>query len=136
MSSFTKPARLEMLDNFKWRLLGRFEYRIDKVEIPYMPLCRHDIRQNKIRVPRGTVTDLTSVPRLLWSVFPPHGRFAKAAIIHDYLYDQAIGTKAFADQVFLEAMTVLGVPRATRILMYWAVRLFGRGNYKKPRTED
>ncbi|EDX3147220.1 phage tail protein, partial [Salmonella enterica subsp. diarizonae serovar 61:l,v:1,5,7] len=26
-------------------------------------------------------------------------------------------------------MTVLGVPRWKRTIMYWAVRLFGRGRY-------
>jgi hypothetical protein len=77
----------------------------------------------------GTITDLATIPRLLWSIFPPHGRYAKAAIVHDSLYDQAIGDKAWADAVFLEAMTVLGVPRPTRTLLYWGARLFGRGNY-------
>ncbi len=83
-----------------------------------------------ITVPAGTITDLASVPRILWSVFPPHGRWAKAAIVHDYLYDNAIGTKAWADAVFNEAMGVLGVPLWRRKLMFWAVRCFGRGNYK------
>ena len=36
-----------------------------------------------ISVPVGYVTDLASVPRILWSVFPPHGRYAKATIIHN-----------------------------------------------------
>jgi hypothetical protein len=82
-----------------------------------------------IVVPKGTITNLASVPRILWTIFPPHGKWAKAAIIHDYLYDNGIGTKKFADEVFLEAMETLGVPRIRRTLMYWAVRLFGRGSY-------
>ena len=84
-----------------------------------------------ICVPAGTVTDLASVPRLLWAIFPPHGRWAKAAIIHDYLYDRAIGSKMDADRTFLEAMTVLGVSRISRAVMYWAVRWFGRGNHRQ-----
>ena len=82
-------------------------------------------------MPAGTVTDLATVPRVLWSLFPPHGRWAKAAIIHDYLYANAVGTKAFADKVFSEAMAVLGVGRVTRVILYWAARVFGRGNYNK-----
>jgi hypothetical protein len=62
-------------------------------------------------------------------IFPPHGKYAKAAIVHDYLYSQAVGTKAFADNVFNEAMAVLGVPKWRRLAMYWAVRAFGRGGY-------
>ncbi len=54
---------------------------------------------------------------------------SKAAIVHDYLYATATGTKDQADAVFLEAMTVLRVPLWRRRLMYLAVRLFGRGAY-------
>jgi hypothetical protein len=71
------------------------------------------------------------VPRLLWALFPPHGRWAKAAIIHDYLYANGIGSKAYADRTFLEAMEVLGVAWTVRTLMYWAVRLGGRGAYRR-----
>lgn len=118
MSQFTKPADLRMLDNYRWQLLTQFEYYIGD-----------EPGDEVIVVPEGTVTDLASVPRLLWAIFPPYGRYAKAAIIHDYLYDQAIKTKSFADKTFYEAMGVLGVPQWRRTLMYWAVRLFGRGNY-------
>ena len=119
MSQFTKPADLRMLDNYKFELLAEFEYHVG--DYP-----SNDV----IRIPAGTVTDLASVPRILWAIFPPHGRYAKAAIIHDYLYDQAVGSKAFADTTFYEAMGVLGVPKWRRVAMYWAVRLFGRGNYQ------
>ncbi|EOH0861805.1 DUF1353 domain-containing protein, partial [Salmonella enterica subsp. enterica] len=40
-------------------------------------------------------------------------------------------TKKEADKIFLDGMTVLGVPRWKRTVMYWAVRMFGRGNYGK-----
>lgn len=119
MSSFTVPADLRMLDNYRFELLSKFEYHIG--DYP---------SSDVIIVPAGTVTDLASVPRLLWVIFPPHGRYAKAAIIHDYLYANAVRTRAFADKVFLEAMEVLGVPKTKRMLMYWAVRLFGRGAYQ------
>lgn len=120
MSSFTTPADLRMLDDYCWQILAPFEYHVG---------CYPS--DTVICVPVGTVTDLASVPRILWAIFPPHGRYAKAAIIHDYLYDRAIGSKEAADRTFLEAMEVLGVSRLTRTLMYWAVRLFGRGNYRK-----
>lgn len=119
MSSFTTPADLRMHSTYRWELLSEFDYYVGG-----------NPSISVIRVPAGTITDLASVPRLLWVIFPPHGEYAKAAIVHDYLYDQAIGTKSWADGVFLEAMTVLGVVRWRRTVMYWAVRLFGRGNYK------
>lgn len=120
MSSFTTPADLRMLDDYRWQVLAPFEYHVGG--FPSVKV---------ISVPAGTVTDLATVPRLLWAFFPPHGRWAKAAIIHDFLYELAIGTKAEADRTFLEAMTVLGVSRFTRAVMYWAARWFGKGNYKQ-----
>lgn len=119
MSKFTTPAVLEMLDDYRWRLAEPFEFWLTDNPV--------DI----IRVPAGYITDLASVPRILWSVFPPHGRYAKAAIIHDWLYDNALRTKAEADRIFLDAMTVLQVPRWRREVMYMAVSVFGRGNYSR-----
>lgn len=121
MSNFTTPADLRMLDNYRWQLISSFEYHIGSYP-----------SDEVITVPAGTVTDLASVPRILWAIFPPHGRWAKAAIIHDYLYAQGIGTKEYADSVFNEAMAVLGVPPLKRNLMFLAVCLFGRGAYHKP----
>ncbi|MBM2915564.1 DUF1353 domain-containing protein, partial [Escherichia coli] len=115
MSKFTTPAVLEMLDDYRWRLVEPFEFWLT------------DEPEDVISVPAGYVTDLASVPRLLWSVFPPHGRYAKAAIIHDWLYDNALRTKKEADRIFLDAMKVLKVPAWRRSLMYFAVRLFGKG---------
>ncbi|EOF5090138.1 DUF1353 domain-containing protein, partial [Salmonella enterica] len=40
-------------------------------------------------------------------------------------------TKKEADKIFLDGMTVLGVPKWKRAVMYWAVRVFGRGRYRK-----
>ncbi|EJA5989295.1 DUF1353 domain-containing protein, partial [Salmonella enterica] len=50
-----------------------------------------------------------------------------------YLYDNALRTKKEADLIFLDGMTVLGVPKWKRTVMYWAVKLFGRGMYDKRR---
>ncbi len=118
MSNFTSPADLRMLDDYRWQLLAPFDFHVGSYPSSTI-----------ISVPAGTVTDLATIPRFLWALFPPHGRYAKAAIIHDYLYDRAIGSKAYADKVFLEAMEVLKVPRLTRLILYCAARLFGRGNY-------
>ncbi|EBS8009877.1 DUF1353 domain-containing protein, partial [Salmonella enterica] len=81
----------------------------------------------------SSITDLASVPRIFWTLLPPDGKYAKAAIIHDYLYDNALRTKKEADRIFLDGMTVLGVPKWKKTIMYWAVRWFGRGMYEKER---
>lgn len=118
MSQFTTPADLRLLDGEKWELLTQFEYHVGSYP-----------SDDVIRVPAGFVTDLASVPRAFWSILPPHGEYAKAAIIHDYLYTIGLRSKKYADDVFMEAMTVLGVAWWRRKVMYLAVRLFGKGNF-------
>jgi hypothetical protein len=43
----------------------------------------------RIIVPRGFVTDFASIPRPLWSVIPPRGKYNRPAIVHDWLYQNA-----------------------------------------------
>lgn len=64
-----------------------------------------------IRVPRGFVTDFASIPRPLWVIIPPRGKYNRPAIIHDELYqhapiDPTTGkpcTQARADYILREA---------------------------------
>jgi len=106
---------------------GRAEYELTQ------PLV-FDQRVNggglKFTVPRGFVTNMASTPRLLWSIFPPAGKWNRAAILHDYLYSpNACCSRFLADCLFREAMATLNVPWWRRVLMYYAVRLFGAGSY-------
>lgn len=117
MSTFTTPLVLELLGHYKWRVYEEFEFFVN------------DDGSDVIKIPKGYTTDLASVPRCLWAVLPPHGKWAKAAVVHDYLYDHALRTKQEADNIFYQGLMVLGVPSTKARLMYWAVRLFGRGKY-------
>ncbi|HIC6968973.1 TPA: DUF1353 domain-containing protein, partial [Salmonella enterica subsp. enterica] len=116
---FTTPAILEMLGHYLWRVHEPFTFYLS------------DDNSDIIEVPAGFITDLATIPRIFWILLLPDGKYAKAAIIHDYLYDNALRTKWEADRIFLDGMSVLGVPRWKRTIMYWAVRLFGRGHYNK-----
>lgn len=84
-----------------------------------------------METPAGYTTDFASIPPLVRAVFPPFGRHAKAAVLHDWLYLVGEpGRRAFADRIFLDAMRDLAVSRWRRWLMYWAVRLGGGGGYR------
>lgn len=81
------------------------------------------------------VTDFASVPPLLWSVIPPIGRYNRAALVHDFLYDRQFRenelgeyeARKFADLQFLHiANTVYPKGRIRHYLMYKMVRWFGR----------
>lgn len=98
------------------------------------PLVYHvgsDDSPEVITVPAGFVTDFASIPFGLRNLFPPLGTWARAAIIHDFLYSRrgVLPAKTYsrkeADAVFLEAMEVVGVPALQRSIMYRAVRLGG-----------
>jgi hypothetical protein len=87
-----------------------------------------------ITVPVGFVTDLASIPWGFRWILPPNGPYAKAATIHDFMYENAghIGwTREYCDLVFLEGMRTLGVAKPVRLMMFCAVRLFGWRNFKR-----
>jgi hypothetical protein len=93
-----------------------------------------------ITVPAGFVTDLASIPRLVWTFYPPDGPWVKAAIVHDFLYytrgDGLWGkvrglartkpySRAESDSIFAEAMQDRGVRPWGRFVLWIAVRLGG-----------
>ena len=79
----------------------------------------------RFEIPTGFVTDVASVPRMMWWLFPPSGRDMAAALLHDYLLQSALVPRATADHLFLEAMTRIDVATWQRITMFAAVRVFG-----------
>ncbi|WP_139385602.1 DUF1353 domain-containing protein, partial [Salmonella enterica] len=70
-----------MLEHYRWRVYEPFEFYLS------------DDNSDVIEVPAGFVTDFASVPRIFWTILPSDGKYAKAAIIYDYLYDNALRTK-------------------------------------------
>lgn len=78
----------------------------------------------KVTVPQGFQTDLASIPRLFWMIFPPLGPWNKAAVLHDFLYSVPGCSSFLADALFREAMAQLRVPLWRRVLMYYAVRCY------------
>jgi len=104
-----------MPDGRRWRIGRPFTYRIGS-----------EHSRTKIRVHEGFITDFASVPRFLWWLISPWGKYGKATIIHDCIYQHHhIYDRKQADDIFLEAMTVLKVKNWKKYIMYLAVRLFG-----------
>lgn len=111
---FLDPLVLQEIDDRRWRLVR--ELRFDSA-----------ILAARIVVPEEFVTDLSSVPRLPLAYWLAGDTGRKAAVVHDFLYDHRLGGgRQIADDVFLEALRVEGVPAWRRALMWAAVRLFGR----------
>ncbi len=108
--------RLELVNGYKFRTLE--------------PISLTTSEGVPVRVPEGFITDLASVPRCLWWWFPPHGKWALASVVHDFMYDNAINSKEDADNTFFKLLRAYGVPKTKAKVMYWAVRIFGRGRYR------
>lgn len=117
---FETELEVEFIDGKNWLLTKPLAYLdLDKEERPV-----------SVVVPEGFVTDFASIPRPLWSLYPPTGLYAPAAVVHDYLYRTKETSRGTADSIFLHAMTDLGVRRTARWTIYLAVRAFGWIAYK------
>src|SRR5947199_120869 len=58
-----------------------------------------------VGVPEGFVTDLTSIPKIVWGFnLRPEGPYAYAAVVHDFLYWTQDRSRDEADKIFLIAM--------------------------------
>jgi len=79
-----------------------------------------------ILVSPGFVTDLASIPPVLFPALRADGEYAQAAIVHDYLYWTQRTTRAYADEVFRIAMRDLEVRPREIGSIYSAVRAFGQ----------
>lgn len=90
----------------------------------YKDLVYHADGGSRYIVPRGFSTDLASVPRFLWAIYPPYGKYTSAAVLHDYLCESEWVSRKDGDKLFLEAMKHSNVGNFKRTLIYLAVRMF------------
>jgi len=117
MAEFTKKLVISPLDNgYDWEVKQPFQYITD-IGLPW---------GHEINVPVGFITDGASVPRILWAIIPRWGRYSKAVVIHDYLYRETNIERKIADKIMKEAMIVCKTKIWRQVVMYWAVRLFGK----------
>jgi hypothetical protein len=125
MSRFTEPLVVTpMSDGKTWIILSDFGYEVGAPG-----------SGDVVSVPIGTYTDFASIPRPLWAIFPKWGKYGNAAVVHDWLYWDQPRSRREADDIFLEGMEILEVPKWKRRTIYYAVRWFGcfawRSNKKK-----
>ena len=119
MSKFTRPLVVSpQPDGRRWLIWEPFTYHVGKYP-----------SKEIIQVPKKFDTDFASVPKPLWWFISPYGKQGKAAVIHDYGYYIGYVSQKRVDEIFLEAMEVLGVSTWKRLLMFWAVRLTGRASW-------
>jgi hypothetical protein len=96
----------------------------------HAPLSYVTAADELITVPARFATDLASIPRPLWAVLPPVGKYDRAGVLHDHAYQTGaingrVITRHDADALMLEAMTVLRVGRVARYAIWTALRVAG-----------
>ena len=121
--SFDDRLILEYLDGRTWKLTESLGFLSKKFE-------------RRFAVPANFITDFASIPRIFWRLFPPTGKYGKAAVLHDYLYAHNGVTRSEADGVFLEAMEELEVGWLTRHTLHKAVRAGGWLPWKRYRASE
>ena len=85
----------------------------------------YDWNGRRLTVPADTKTDFASVPKPVQWIVPRHGRYNKAAVLHDYLAthgDDVDVSRCDTDHIFRQAMMDLEVPFIRRWVMWGAVR--------------
>ena len=115
----------------RWTQDGEYENVFERVVVLNQPLSyASDVLDQVVSVPKGFKSDGASVPRALWSIYPPFGKYLEAAVVHDWFCvlghrgESPIDYK-MAAKVFDEAMEVCSVGKFRRFKMYWAVRMGG-----------
>jgi Protein of unknown function (DUF1353) len=112
MSGFLEGTVVDVqeISEQKWKLLKQMDYQGAK---------------ELFQVPAGQTTDFASVPRIFVWFLPRYGRYTKAAILHDYLWEEKVPqgmSRIDADGLFRQAMRELNVPFLRRWIMWAAVR--------------
>lgn len=100
----------------KWEVKKKYHFVFDKTSFT---------------IEKGFESDLASVPRLLWWIFPPFGKYAEPSVVHDWFYKYKKLPKKKADRLFLIMMIEKDTNIATAILFYVAVlfsRRYGKEN--------
>ena len=91
-------------------------------------------REYLIKVPKGFVTDYASIPKLLRGIVLPYGKHSGASVVHDWLYSSNCNldlSREKSDKIFLEILKEEKVSFLLRILMYFAVRKFGKSRFRR-----
>lgn len=91
------------------------------------------LKNHRIIVPSGYVTDFYSIPKPLRPIWPNDIDPPHPAVIHDYIFTHLNKSysRRHADKIFLLAMEEMRVPKLRRNLFYAAVRLGGEAAWRR-----
>lgn len=98
----------------------------------------------KVYVPSGTVTDFSSVPRVLWSWFAPT-EFPAAGVVHDQMYRHPHAfsrgtriplTRGQCDDIYRRILHLSGCRKSKRLAAWSGLRIGGWAAWNKYRKAE
>jgi Protein of unknown function (DUF1353) len=92
-------------------------------------ICKRLKKIKPVKVPKGFITDLASIPQVFWSALPRDGKYIYPAIIHDYLYWSQDRTREEADEILKLGMEEFKINSVVVNAVYWGVRAGGEWSW-------
>ena len=122
-----KITDLHIEGTFHGEHLGGDEWRLDE---PITFAWTEDGAVKGQVVPKGYLTDRSSIPRRLRGIVQKDGPHNRASILHDWLYEHRSVPRADADRLFKAFMKYDATGWWRRNLIWSAVRVFGGAIYR------
>lgn len=114
-----------ILYNEKW---------IIKVPFSFIATIKNVVYQ--VDVPFGFKSDFASIPRIFWPILSPFGNYAQAAVVHDLCYREGLFTRKISDKLMKKGMKYLKVGYWQILIIYFAIRIFGKHAYRERKNEN
>lgn len=102
-----------------------------EVETPFVWYIEYETKSFPVKVPKWFISNLWSIPKVLWVFFNPTKYVA--FLLHDWMYaiKWAEYSRKQADMILLEALHYEWASFVERFFIYFWVRLFWFLFYKK-----
>lgn len=132
-----KPKEGGAVNHPDWRNVQVASTNEENVWITLSPMF-YELKDGRtVCIRAGFKTDLASIPRCLWNLYPPFDvEYRAAAILHDGLYASELLTRQECDWLLLEAMQTQGNGWWARNVFWSAVRLGGASVWSKHTGES
>lgn len=130
MSAFLTGFFTQLVDDLACS--GRGIWRFDK---PFR--YSSDILGTTITIEPGFLTDYASVPRVPFAYWLFGDSAHAASALHDWLYHHhEVCSEQTANEVFLEACIVTGIPKWRRACLYMGVAVGGKSSWEADGSGD
>ena len=117
-----------MSENLYWRI--EWDSERGDIIVLVTPL-KFTFKGVEYEIPAGYESDGMSVPRFFWRSLSPkiNAKTLIPSVIHDFMYENHIGTRAEADEFYEQNLIEKGFGRIKSWLVWFGVRIGGWKHY-------